>query len=65
MGILFWVRIFEAFKVSSSLGPLILTLGEIFRRDVGRFLLVLVVLMMGFGAAFVCTARPFPDRVWR
>jgi len=65
VGILFWVRLFEALKVSSSLGPLVLTMGEIFRRDVGRFLLVLVVLMLGFGSAFVCAARPYPDRVWR
>jgi hypothetical protein len=65
VGILFWIRLFESFKISSSLGPLILTMGEIFHRDVGRFFVVLVVLMFGFGTAFICAARPYPDHVWR
>jgi hypothetical protein len=31
-GIVFWVRLFECLKISSSFGPLVLTLGEIFRK---------------------------------
>ena len=65
VGVFFWVRLLETLKVSGNLGPLVLIFGEIFRRDVGRFFVVLTVLMLGFGSAFICAARPYPDRVWR
>ena len=65
VGIVFWIRLFQSLKVSSSMGPLVLTMGEIFYRDVSRFLVVLAALMLGFGAAFVCAARPYPDNSWR
>jgi hypothetical protein len=32
VGVLFWVRLLESLKASSSFGPLVLTLGEIFRK---------------------------------
>ena len=65
VGVMFWIRLFESLKVSNSLGPLVLTLGEILHRDVGRFLVVLSILMLGFGSAIMCAARPYPDRIWR
>ena len=63
--LLLWVRLLEALRVSPRLGPLVLILQAMVRKDLGRFALLLLVVALGFGAAFVCAARPYPDLRYR
>jgi hypothetical protein len=60
-----WVRLLETLRVSPRLGPLVLILQSMVRKDLGRFALLLLVVTLGFGAAFVCAARPYPDLRYR
>jgi hypothetical protein len=64
VGVLLWMRLLKVFTVDAAFGPLVLTLLALV-RDVVRFLLLLLLFSLGFGAAFVCAARPYPDKAWR
>ena len=48
---LFWLRFFEVLAVFDGTGPLVYTIIVMLRDDLGQFLLVSIVMMLGYSCS--------------